>query len=69
MKPLGASTVFHVSDLKRAVAFYSEHLDFEVRRLVEAGVAFHCHLGYGMRDFAVGDPDGNQIGRGEEIRS
>lgn len=40
-------------------------------KLVEAGVEFYCHIGdrdYGLRDFAIKDPDENQIGIGAEIR-
>ena len=35
--------------------------------LVEGGVGFYCPIGdreYGLRDFSIKDPDGNQIGIG-----
>lgn len=39
-------------------------------RLVAAGVDFYCAIGnrdYGMRDFTLRDPDGNQVGIGAEL--
>ena len=40
-------------------------------KLVSEKVSFYSPIGdreYGMRDFAIKDPDGNQIGIGSEIR-
>ena len=39
-------------------------------RLVNSGVSFYSPIAdreYGLRDFAIQDPDGNQIGIGAEI--
>jgi catechol 2,3-dioxygenase-like lactoylglutathione lyase family enzyme len=38
-------------------------------RLADSGIAFDCLIGdrdYGMRDFALRDPDGNRIGVGAQ---
>ncbi|WP_280289971.1 hypothetical protein [Pseudomonas sp. BN417] len=38
--------------------------------MLTAGVDFYCAIGdrdYGMRDFSVRDPDGNQIGMGAAL--
>lgn len=115
MKPIGSSAVFHVTDIEKAIEFYTENFGFEVdfrhgayvglsvgdvclhlssfypyknntghgnlyiffeevddlyNRLVKAGVEFYFPIGdrdYGMRDFSVKDPDGNQIGLGASI--
>lgn len=45
-------------------------MDSLYQQLVAAGVDFYCPIGdrdYGMRDFSVRDPDGNQIGIGAEL--
>lgn len=47
-----------------------DEVDSLNQRLSAAGVDFYCPLGdrdYGMRDFSVRDPDGNQIGIGAEL--
>lgn len=120
IKPTSSSTIFHVSDVEKSIAFYSQELGFLVgfklgnptfyaglswgtvglhisstypyqnntghgnlyltfaevdslyEKLVAAGVEFYSPIGdrdYGMRDFAIKDPDGNQIGIGAEIQS
>ena len=45
----------------------AEEVDTLYNQLVEAGVEFYCPIGnrtYGLRDFAIKDPDENQIGIG-----
>jgi uncharacterized glyoxalase superfamily protein PhnB len=45
----------------------AEEVDTLYSQLVEAGVEFYCPIGnreYGLRDFAIKDPDENQIGIG-----
>ncbi|MCH8620385.1 glyoxalase superfamily protein [Undibacterium sp. TS12] len=47
-----------------------EEVDSIYKRLVKADVQFYSHIAdqdYGMRDFSVKDPDGNQIGFGASI--
>lgn len=49
--------------------FYPE-VDNLYNKLVKEGVNFYCHIGdrdYGLRDFAIKDPDDNQIGIGAEL--
>ncbi|HKP01375.1 MAG TPA: VOC family protein [Nitrospiraceae bacterium] len=44
-----------------------EEVDNLNDRLVKAGMKFYCPVGnreYGLRDFALKDPDGNQVGIG-----
>ncbi len=44
-----------------------EEVDSIYQRLVRAEVPFYSHIAdreYGMRDFSIMDPDGNQIGFG-----
>ena len=48
-----------------------DEIDDLYESLVRDRVEFYCPIGnreYGMRDFAIKDPDGNQIGIGAEIR-
>jgi catechol 2,3-dioxygenase-like lactoylglutathione lyase family enzyme len=119
MKVLSSNAVFHVIDLRRAIAFYTEllgfNLDFEYgtpptyaglslgivclhlscnypyknntghgnlyvicdevqtvnQRCLDKEVLFYSHLAerdYGLIDFAIQDPDGNQIGFGAELQ-
>ncbi len=49
----------------------AEEVDGVYRQLREAGVEFYCPIGnreYGLRDFAIADPDGNQIGIGAVLQ-
>ena len=119
IKPTSSNAVFHVSNLEKSIAFYTEKLGFSVdfrfgkpptyagmilgnvclhlssaypyknntghgnlyimfdevdglyKYLVSEKVEFYCPIGnreYGVRDFAIMDPDGNQIGIGAEIK-
>lgn len=47
-----------------------DEVDSLYQQLAAAGVDFYCPIDdrdYGMRDFSVRDPDGNQIGIGAEL--
>lgn len=47
-----------------------DEVDTLYDRLVQSGVEFNCGIAdrdYGLRDFAIKDPDGNQIGIGAEL--
>jgi DNA-binding MarR family transcriptional regulator/catechol 2,3-dioxygenase-like lactoylglutathione lyase family enzyme len=118
VEPVESTTVFHVSDLEKSLAFYTGTLGFKVdfkygkpesyaglswksvhlhlsssypyknntghgnlyihggdidrlyERLDSLGVDFYSRIldrEYGMRDFSIKDPDGNQIGFGASM--
>jgi len=46
-------------------------VDALYEKLKVAGVTLHCEIAdqpYGMRDFSIADPDGNQVGIGAELQ-
>lgn len=52
------------------VYFHCGDIDQLYEKLADAGVEFYSRIGdreYGMRDFAIKDPDGNQIGYGASL--